>query len=99
MDEVNVRALENLRSTVSSWKHIEQFFELDNCNPHFVFAPTLSQHHIQPNGKEKRRVKLATQIFNELPARAVATATFLENFNNLFDLLNADVPYRQEGKP
>ncbi|CAG4986368.1 unnamed protein product [Colias eurytheme] len=98
---------------IASWKHIKQFFELDNCNPHFVFAPKLSHHHIQPNGKEKMRVKLATQIFshsvamgiyskastNELPAGAVATATFLEHFNNLFDLLNADAPDRQEGKP
>ncbi|KAL0811822.1 hypothetical protein ABMA28_009250 [Loxostege sticticalis] len=94
----------------ASWKHIEQFIELDNSNPHFVFAP---KHHIQPNGKEKMRVKLAAQIFshsvamgiyskastNELPAGAVATATFLEHFNNLFDLLNANAPDRQEGSP
>ncbi|KAL0861421.1 hypothetical protein ABMA27_008965 [Loxostege sticticalis] len=52
----------------ASWKHIEQFIELDNSNPHFVFAP---KHHIQPNGKEKMRVKLAAQIFSHSVAMGI----------------------------
>ncbi|KOB73758.1 Uncharacterized protein OBRU01_10974, partial [Operophtera brumata] len=89
---------------VAKWSHVQQFHDMDKTNPNHVFAPKLTKQHLNPNSRQKNRVKLATQVFshtvtsgilakiatNELPAEAHATATLLSKFDQLFDALNAD---------
>lgn len=40
------------------------FYELDKNNPNFVYAPALTDNHLNPNNKQKMRVKLAAQVFS-----------------------------------
>ncbi|CAH0730441.1 unnamed protein product, partial [Brenthis ino] len=75
---VNRRALCSLGATatfggiqgtgVAKWSHIVKFYESDNSNPNFVFAPCLRQEHLNPNTKQKMRVKLAVQLLSHTVA-------------------------------
>lgn len=56
---------------MAKWSHIQTFYEGDKQNPHFVFAPALTKHHLQPNGKQKMRVKLAAQVFSHSVAAGI----------------------------
>ena len=65
--------------------------------------PRVTEHHVHPNNFQKMRVKYAAQIFSFsvyaaintlmfakiLPEDARATADFIEQMNNLFDVLNS----------
>ena len=53
---------------VAKWSHIKEFFEDDNSNPNFVFAPALTKEHLDPNTKQKMRVKLAAQVLSHTVA-------------------------------
>lgn len=44
---------------------------MDNKNPNFVFAPALTEQHINPNGKQKMKVKLAAQVLSHSVAAAL----------------------------
>lgn len=49
---------------VAKWSHIKTFYELDNQNPNFVFAPALKLEHLNPNSRQKMKVKLAAQTLS-----------------------------------
>ncbi|CAH2088902.1 unnamed protein product [Euphydryas editha] len=97
---------------IAKWHHIEDFYKIDQLNPNFVFAPALTQQHLQPNGKQKMKVRLAAQVLshsvaagifakvgqNELPQEATGTATVISNMDKLFDAMNGDTPDRKRGK-
>ncbi|CAK1597856.1 unnamed protein product [Parnassius mnemosyne] len=88
---------------ITKWSHIRQFYELDNNNPSFVYAPCLTKEHLDPNTKQKMRVKLAAQVLShsvaagiyskiakgDMPTEAVATANVIKNMDELFDGVNA----------
>lgn len=91
---------------VAKWSHIKAFYDLDKNNEKFVFAPALSDAHMNPNSTPKIDLTLAAQVFShkvtvgllakiatgELPAEARTTAMMLHKFDELFDCLNADSP-------
>lgn len=54
----------SLFTGIAKWSHIKKFYELDNSNPNFVFAPSLKQEHNKPNTKQKMKVKLAAQVLS-----------------------------------
>ncbi|XP_063896832.1 uncharacterized protein LOC126056415 [Helicoverpa armigera] len=97
---------------VAKWSHIKQFYELDNNNPNFVFAPCLSKQHLEPNSKQKMRVKLAAQVLShsvaaglytkiaggDMPTEALATANLISSMDDLFDGVNASTPDLRRGK-
>ncbi|CAG4978655.1 unnamed protein product [Parnassius apollo] len=84
---------------IAKWSHIRQFYELDNNNPNFVYAPCLTKEHLDPNTKQKMRVKLAAQVLShsvaagiyskiakgDIPTEAVATANLITYMDELFD--------------
>lgn len=53
---------------VAKWSHIKTFYDLDNQNPNFVFAPCLKSEHLNPNSKQKMKVKLAAQTLSHTVA-------------------------------
>ena len=86
----------------ASWADIKFVYEHDQQLP-FRCRPKLTDKHIHPNGFEKMRVKLATQILSQtvasaistyvalgiLPASATGTAEFLSTMDNISDCLNS----------
>ncbi|CAB3248506.1 unnamed protein product [Arctia plantaginis] len=87
---IEVRTSDNKQGIgIAKWSHIRQFYELDNNNPNFVYAPLLTKEHVDPNTKQKMRVKLAAQVLShsvaagifskiakgDMPTGAVATAS------------------------
>ncbi|CAB3221839.1 unnamed protein product [Arctia plantaginis] len=56
---------------IAKWSHIRQFYELDNNNPNFVYAPHLTKEHLDPNTKQKMRVKLAAQVLSHSVAAGI----------------------------
>ncbi|CAG4973376.1 unnamed protein product [Parnassius apollo] len=48
----------------AKWSHIKEFYETDNTSPNFVFAPCLKQEHLNPNTKQKMKVKLDAQVLS-----------------------------------
>ncbi|XP_049868630.1 uncharacterized protein LOC126368613 isoform X2 [Pectinophora gossypiella] len=98
---------------VAKWSHISQFFQIDNTNPNFVFAPCLKKDHLNPNNKQKMKVNLAAQVLShsvaagmfaristgELPAEAALTADLVSNMDKLFDSLNSEQADLRRGKP
>lgn len=60
-----------LKIGVAKWSHVQQFYEIDNNNPNFVFAPALSEQHLNPNSKQKMRVYLAVQVFSHSVAAGI----------------------------
>lgn len=56
---------------IAKWSHIKEFFEIDNRNPNFVFAPGLTKQHIEPNFKQKMKVSLACQVFSHSVAAGI----------------------------
>ncbi|CAD7081563.1 unnamed protein product [Hermetia illucens] len=84
------------------WEHIVEFYKKD-CKQRFKLAPKLTRHHIYPSNFKKMKVKLTTQVFshtvaagiytrascNEISAKALETAEFLEDFDALFDICNS----------
>lgn len=53
---------------VAKWSHIKTFYELDNQNPNFVFASALKLEHLNPNSRQKMKVKLAAQTLSHTVA-------------------------------
>ncbi|KAJ2946544.1 hypothetical protein O0L34_g12599 [Tuta absoluta] len=110
--DIDLRSDQKTIKGIAKWSHIRDFYELDKNNPNFVYAPALTEKHLNPNAKQKMRVKLAAQVFshsvtagilakvttNELPTDALATGTILKKFDDLFDALNADSPDARRGK-
>lgn len=68
-------------TAVAKWKHIEEFFMKDKENPNFVFAPALTPQHLQPNGKQKMKVRLAAQVLSH----SVAAGIFAKVAQSKFD--------------
>ncbi|CAH2109175.1 unnamed protein product [Euphydryas editha] len=97
---------------IAKWSHIKLFYELDNSNPHFVYAPCLREEHLNPNSKQKMKVKLAAQILShsvaagiyskiangDMPSEAIATANLIAKMDMLFDGVNASTPDLRRGK-
>ncbi|XP_048484363.1 uncharacterized protein LOC119691684 [Plutella xylostella] len=60
--KTNISSEDQIGKGVAKWSHIKQYYEVDNYNPNFVFAPSLTKDHLNPNCKQKMRVKLAAQV-------------------------------------
>ena len=87
---------------IASWDHIKIVYEHDQKQT-FRCCPKLTEKHIQPNGFQKMKVRLATQILSQtvastisthvalglLPTTAMGTAELLSNMDNIFDSLNS----------
>lgn len=58
------------------------FFELDKNNPNFVFAPALTESHLNPNLHQQMRVKLAAQIFSHAVASGLYGRIALSEFTS-----------------
>lgn len=56
---------------LAKWIHIQNFYEVDSRNPNFVFAPCIKKEHLEPNTKQKMKVKLAAQILSHSVAAGI----------------------------
>ncbi|KAJ8708707.1 hypothetical protein PYW08_010089 [Mythimna loreyi] len=97
---------------VAKWSHIKAFYDLDNQNPNFVFAPGLKLEHLNPNSKQKMKVKLAAQTLSHtvaagmmakisegvLTSEAAVTAGLISKMDMLFDSVNSDSSDLRRGK-
>ncbi|XP_047036130.1 uncharacterized protein LOC124641914 [Helicoverpa zea] len=97
---------------VAKWSHIKTFYDLDNQNPNFVFAPGLKLEHLNPNSKQKMKVKLAAQTLSHtvaagmmakisegvLTSEAAVTAGLIAKMDMLFDSVNSDSSDLRRGK-
>ena len=86
----------------ASWDDIKYIFEHDQQQT-FRCCPKLTKQHLHPNGFQKMKVSLATQIFSQtvasalstyialgaLPPSAIGTAELVSNLDNIFDCLNS----------
>ncbi|CAK1597698.1 unnamed protein product [Parnassius mnemosyne] len=107
----NISSGTEVGTGVAKWSHIKEFFDVDK-NPNFVFAPALTKEHLNPNPKQKMRVKLAAQVLSHtvaagiyvkiangaLTAEAAVTANVVSNMDKLFDCLNSDTADLRRGK-
>lgn len=85
-----------------SWKYIEELYSQQKQKD-LRLIPKVTEKHINPNNFQKMRVKYAAQIFSRsvfaaisvlvsnhsLPEEAQYTADFIEEINNIFDVLNS----------
>lgn len=92
----------HFENKVASWRDITALYELDSNNS-IRCCPKLTNTHISPNGFQKMKVKLATQVLSHtvsaamlmavsgglLPASAAGTAELVANFDKIFDSLNS----------
>lgn len=96
----NVEVLGN----VASWSHIAKMYDINREKiTGLHLAPKLTEAHVKLPAFSRLKVKLASQIFShsvyaalmvytsmgKLPPEAIHTAVFIENINNLFDVLNS----------
>lgn len=91
---------------VANWAHVKQLYDIDSQATKSR-ATKLTEKHIKPNSFEKMSVKLATQVFSlsvsaamrtacetgQLPSSALDTACFLEEMNNVFDIMNSKTKF------
>ncbi|CAH0718938.1 unnamed protein product, partial [Brenthis ino] len=98
---------------IAKWSHVKKFYEADNTNPNFVYAPVLKKEHLNSNTRQKMKVKLATQVLShsvsggmyakisagELTTNATVTANLINSMDKLFDTLNSDCSDLRRGKP
>ena len=87
---------------VASWDDIKVVYERDKQQT-LRCCPKLTQKHLNLNGFQKMKVKLATQVMSQtvastlstyvalgaLPPSAIGTAELISNFDNIFDCLNS----------
>lgn len=87
---------------IANWDHIQAIYKRDKEQT-IRCCPKLTEKHLHPNGFQKMKVKLATQVLSHtvastmnmyialgaLPPSAVGTAEFISNFNNIFDCLKS----------
>ena len=87
---------------VASWKDIRILYEKDSVLS-IRCCPKLTDKHLNPNGFQKMKEKLATHVIshtvaaailtyvslNALPPSATGTAEFLLKFDEIFDSLNS----------
>jgi hypothetical protein len=87
---------------VASWKDINRFYQIDKGQC-IRSAPRLTDGHVDVSNVKKMRVRLAAQVLShsvaagismqvatkQLPLTAHGTATFVENMDTVFDLLNS----------
>ena len=90
------------KTKVASWDDIKVVYERDKQQTLRCCAK-LTQKHLNPNGFQKMKVKLATQGMSQtvastlstyvalgaLPPSAIGTAELKSNFGNIFDCLNS----------
>ncbi|CAG4996929.1 unnamed protein product [Parnassius apollo] len=69
----NITSNDQIGFGVAKWSHIKEFYETDNTNPNFVFAPFLKLEHLNPNTKQKMKVKLAAQVLSHSVAAGMGT--------------------------
>lgn len=83
-------------------KYIETMYQYDKSKD-YRLCPKLTDEHIYPNSFQKMKVKYASQVlshstsvalnwfvdFKLVPPEARVTATFIDNMNRLFDILNS----------
>lgn len=74
---------------VAKWTHIESFFNMEKANPNFVFAPALTQQHLQPNGKQKMKVRLAAQVLSH----SVAAGLYAKVAQSKFYDITSSAPW------
>ena len=92
---------------IISWDVIRELREVERNNL-CKAAPKLTDRHVNPNNFERMFVSLATQVFSATVSAALntghmtgdlkhpaclATATFINRMNNLFDCLNSHRAY------
>ena len=92
----------NGKTLTASWHHIKEFYEQEKSQ-RFKTAPKLTDLHVNGKGLASMKVKLATQIFSNsvaagisayargklLKSKAIDTADFIGNMNELFDSVNS----------
>ena len=85
----------------AKWQHLLMLFREENANS-LKLEPRLTAAHLMLNSFSKMRVNYAAQLFSrsvsvairkyvlleKLPNEALETADFIEEINNLFDMLN-----------
>ncbi|CAG4931767.1 unnamed protein product [Colias eurytheme] len=85
-----------------SWKYVQYLYCQDK-EMELQMIPKVTEKHLHPSNVEKRRVKYAVQIFSLsvyaafnklildriLPECARATADFIKQLNDVFDVLNS----------
>ncbi|XP_057671259.1 uncharacterized protein LOC130902990 [Diorhabda carinulata] len=96
------------------WSDIKIAYEQDKKNP-LIFRSLhkLKDFYLYPVGQTAMKVKVAAQTLsrtvsvylynlvqqNILPPRSLATATFIQEMDELFDSLNASARVAPDGKP
>lgn len=88
---------------VAKWEVLKDFYEYHNKG-NFRMVHKLKKEHVYPDGFQKMRVKLATQVFSKTCAAALktyysisngkhneinTTATFFEMWDGIFDMFNS----------
>jgi len=63
---------------VTSWKHINQFYELDRASPIRLVAPCITDRHMDVNNMTKMRVSLAAQVFSHSVAAGLQTRVLIK---------------------
>lgn len=53
-----------LISGIAKWKHIEELYNIQKNTMNFVYAPALTESHLNPNVKQQMRVHLAAQVLS-----------------------------------
>jgi hypothetical protein len=92
----------HFENKVASWRDITAIYEIDSKNS-IRCCPKLTNTHISPNGFQRMKVKLATQVMSHtvsaamlmavsgglLPPSAAGTAELVANFDKIFYSLNS----------
>ena len=87
---------------IASWSDIEIIFKKDSKQS-IHLCPKLTTKHLHPNGFQKMKVKLATQVLShtvsaavstylslgQLPSSACGTAELISKLDKTFDCLNS----------
>lgn len=85
---------------IAKWSDILQFYQLDGITPDGKICPKLTDQHVNPEGSNKMKVRLATQVFSRSvyagltfattcgALNAEGTAEFVIFMDKLFNSLN-----------
>lgn len=101
----------HFREKRASWADIELFYRSDS-QMRLPLVPKLSAAHLEPNNCQKAETKYAVQVFSStlaaglnayiasggFPLKAIGTAEFVHNFDQLYDILNSSAPIKSNGK-
>lgn len=104
---------ENGEIYTAKWKHLQDLYQLDKDKGQiYRVLPKLTDLHLNPEGKQKMKVKYASQLFsqrvcailnwsrgNMLPEEVIGTQKFVELMDQLFDSFNGGGSNSSAEKP